>query len=222
MLEHYITLPFSLRDFYFIEVSSLIPTLKLTTKHNSMKNPLRIFRAKSKFLRIVFLQLILLVVFFGITSANGGYAQELLNKRITIKVENRSIKQVLNEIEKSAGIRFIYSSSLIRSERKITLALDNSTLGEVLENILKPLQLEYKVLGMQIVLNRAELKTSSVQNQPTELVADIPVDILVRGSVKDDKGEPIIGASIIIKGLAKGTTTDVDGKIFSRCCQSKC
>jgi type II secretory pathway component GspD/PulD (secretin) len=97
-----------------------------------MKNPLRIFRIKSKLLRILFSQLILSVVFFGISSANGGYAQELLNKRITLKVENRSIKQVLNEIEKSAEIRFIYSSSLIRSERKITLALDKSTLGEVL------------------------------------------------------------------------------------------
>ncbi|QHV97836.1 TonB-dependent receptor [Spirosoma endbachense] len=179
-----------------------------------MKNLLRIFRAESKFLQIVFLQLVLSVVFWGISSANGGYAQELLNKRISLKVENRSIKQVLNEIEKSAEIRFIYSSSLIRSERKITLTLDNSTLGEVLENILKPLQLEYKVLGRQIVLNRAELKTSSIQNAGPSLVIENPVDMPIKGTVKDEKGEPIIGASIIIKGLNKGTTTDVDGKFL--------
>ncbi|MBF8148731.1 TonB-dependent receptor [Winogradskyella sp. F6397] len=33
----------------------------------------------------------------------------------------------------------------------------------------------------------------------------------ITGTVKDDTGQPILGASILVKGLAKGTVTDFDG-----------
>jgi len=33
----------------------------------------------------------------------------------------------------------------------------------------------------------------------------------ISGTVKDDTGQPILGASILVKGLAKGTVTDFDG-----------
>lgn len=32
-----------------------------------------------------------------------------------------------------------------------------------------------------------------------------------KGVVKDSKGEPIVGASVVIKGTQKGTTTDING-----------
>ncbi|RRB02869.1 TonB-dependent receptor [Larkinella rosea] len=176
-----------------------------------MKKSIRFFKIPPKTLRILLSQLLLSLLFFGISVAHDGYGQELLNRRISLKVENQPVKKVLIEIEKSAEIRFVYSSNLIRSERKITLDLDNSTLGTVLENVLKPLQLEYRVLGKQIVLNRAEPKTGFIQNASTVLPVASSVDIPVKGSVKDEKGEAIIGASIIIKGTNRGTTTAADG-----------
>ncbi len=39
-----------------------------------------------------------------------------------------------------------------------------------------------------------------------------PLDITVSGRVTDDKGEPVPGANVVVKGTAKGTTTDADGK----------
>ena len=33
-----------------------------------------------------------------------------------------------------------------------------------------------------------------------------------KGVVKDDKGETIIGASVLVKGTTNGTITDLDGK----------
>ena len=34
----------------------------------------------------------------------------------------------------------------------------------------------------------------------------------IEGVVRDDKGEPVIGASVIIKGTTRGIATDVNGK----------
>ena len=36
--------------------------------------------------------------------------------------------------------------------------------------------------------------------------------ISVSGTVKDTKGEPLIGVSVLVKGTTNGTVTDLDGK----------
>ena len=43
------------------------------------------------------------------------------------------------------------------------------------------------------------------------LVAALPLSAQVTGVIVDEKGEPIIGASILEKGTSNGTITDVDG-----------
>nr|WP_293843496.1 TonB-dependent receptor [uncultured Arsenicibacter sp.] len=170
-------------------------------------------RSTSSLVRLTLLPLLFLLVFVGVSFAYDGYSQEVLNKRITLKLENQSIKRVLNEIERNAEVKFIYSPTLIRSDRKLNLNIDNQSLGDVLRNVLNPLQLGYRVLGKQIVLNRSEPKVGQLTEEQKEpiVAATAPLDITVKGAVKDDKGEAIVGASIIIKGASKGTTTDING-----------
>jgi TonB-dependent starch-binding outer membrane protein SusC len=175
-----------------------------------MKKNLLICRTTNSLLRVTFSQLILLLFFVGVSFAHDGYSQEILNKRISLKAEVQPIKKVLNEIEKSADIRFIYSSSLIKAEKMVSINMDNSTLGDVLKNLLSPLQLDYKVMGKQIVLKRIEPKIGLIENENVQ-TAPIILEKPIKGIVKDDKGESIVGASITVKGTSKGTTSDVNG-----------
>lgn len=48
------------------------------------------------------------------------------------------------------------------------------------------------------------------------LCATLWAQIDVRGTVKDDKGEPIIGASVVLQGTTEGTVTDYDGNFAIR------
>ena len=153
-----------------------------------MKKNLLICKKTSSFLRVTFSQLILLLFFVGVSFAHDGYSQEILNKRISLKAEVQPIKKVLNEIEKSADIRFIYSSNLIKAEKTVSIKMDNSTLGDVLKNLLSPLQLDYKVMGKQIILKRIEPKVGLIENENLQ-TAPIILDKPIKGSVKDDKGE---------------------------------
>lgn len=175
-----------------------------------MKKKLLICKTTSSLLRVTFSQLILLLFFVGVSFAHDGYSQEILNKRISLKAEVQPIKKVLNEIEKSADIRFIYSSNLIKSEKMVSINMDNSTLGDVLKNLLSPLQLDYKVMGRQIVLKRIETKIGLIENENLQ-TPNVILDKPIKGNVKDDKGEVIVGASITAKGTNKGTTSDVNG-----------
>jgi TonB-dependent SusC/RagA subfamily outer membrane receptor len=52
--------------------------------------------------------------------------------------------------------------------------------------------------------------TKSIANTELKHPLSIFADIIT-GTVKDEKGEPLIGASIVIKGTTKGVITDVDG-----------
>ncbi|MCD8166494.1 MAG: carboxypeptidase-like regulatory domain-containing protein [Bacteroides sp.] len=36
----------------------------------------------------------------------------------------------------------------------------------------------------------------------------------ISGLVKDDSGEPVIGAAVVVKGTTIGTTTDIDGLFY--------
>lgn len=39
-------------------------------------------------------------------------------------------------------------------------------------------------------------------------------DLTVKGHVKDETGEPVIGANILIKGTTEGTISDLDGNFI--------
>ncbi len=64
----------------------------------------------------------------------------------------------------------------------------------------------------QVWPERAEAKGSRSESVRTVERFVNPLDVPVKGSIKDEKGEAIVGASVIIKGLTKGTTSDADGR----------
>ncbi|SOE19918.1 TonB-linked outer membrane protein, SusC/RagA family [Spirosomataceae bacterium TFI 002] len=175
-----------------------------------MKKNLTICKTTCSLLQITVSQLILLLFFVGVSYAHNGYAQEILKKRISVKAEVQPIKKVLSGIEKSADIRFVYNSTIINSTKTVSIDMENSTLGDVLLKLLSPLHLEYQVLGKQIVIKKIDSKVGSAEVQE-RIELPVILEKSIRGNVKDDNGEAIVGASIVIKGTTKGTTTNVDG-----------
>ena len=90
-------------------------------------------RALVAVMHVTFSHLIISIFFVGVTFAHEGYSQELLNKRLSIRAVVQPLKKVLNEIEKSAEIRFIYNSNLIKTENNVSITMENALLGDVLK-----------------------------------------------------------------------------------------
>lgn len=160
---------------------------------------------------LLYLQTLLMLLFMQFSWAKSGSAQEMLNQRVTISVENERIESVISRLEKSANVRFLYSREIIQSKRKISFTAENQPLSSVLEGILQPLKLKYEVSGDKIILKR-QLNTSEAEPQilPTP---DAPAaEINLTGTVTDTDGMGLPGVSILVKGTQTGTTTDGAGK----------
>jgi hypothetical protein len=69
---------------------------------------------------------------------------------VTIHLQNQDVKTILAVIEEQTKVKFLYSTSLIQAERKISLNVQQEKLGMVLEEMLKP----HAIWGMKCRVNR--------------------------------------------------------------------
>ncbi|WP_159451644.1 SusC/RagA family TonB-linked outer membrane protein [Pedobacter africanus] len=116
-------------------------------------------------------------------------------QRITLTQTNTPLKDVLKEIRKQSGFDIFYENKLISSNQKVSVAVTNATVEEVLSSALKGLNLKYEIEGKTISI-RKQQETSAPLNKASFLTDKITV----RGKVLDEKGEPLAGASVFVEG----------------------
>jgi TonB-linked SusC/RagA family outer membrane protein len=159
-------------------------------------------------MRIGLLPILLVTWGFGTAFAIDGKAQDLLSRKVTIRVKQLEVRRIFQQIEQQADVQFVYSSRLIRSRQKITYEASDQNLEKVLNDLLKPLGAVYEVSGKTIILrqeNHGGQPESFMQTFSTDgLVAEIPIT----GKIIDGKGDGLPGVSVLIKGTTRGTTTD--------------
>ena len=94
--------------------------------------------------------LFLILFFSGIIYAAPD--EEVLDKKISLIVEQKEVKVVLNDISKLAKIKFVYSPQRIPSRKKVSLRVYEQKVSDVLNLLLGPLDVLYYVSGSQVVL----------------------------------------------------------------------
>ncbi|HEY9046744.1 MAG TPA: TonB-dependent receptor [Ohtaekwangia sp.] len=170
-----------------------------------MKKRLQINAFVRFIMRVSLLQIVLLTGLISIGYANGSSAQ-ILEKKVTISIDNTSIRSALSKIEKETQAKFLYHSQLLSAHERVTLHVFNESLDQVLKKIFIPLGISYEADGNQIILTR-----NYVNNALDGGSSSISSEITVNGTVRDDSGSPIPGVNILVKSTTLGTTTDADG-----------
>ena len=178
-----------------------------------MKKTLQINKLLLTAMKISLTQVFLAIWLMSAAYANDTNAQNVLNQRVTLQVQDFGMRNILLQIEKQTDVRFVFSSKLIQSNRKITVDFQNIPLSKILDNLLKPLQLTYEVSGKLVIINRVtEGVTNNVGSvQKTSDVLNVAA-ISVTGKISDESGITIPGVTILEKGTKNGTTTNADGQ----------
>ncbi len=177
-----------------------------------MRKYLRIRRLAFHTICLTCTHLLLSMLLIGVTYAHESYAQELLQQRITLRAEEQSFKSVLSKIEKLTSVKFLYSPSLIKTDRKINLSAVNEPLSKVLESLLKPLQVSYEVSGKQVILKQETQQIQSIEKKVSIGNDAMLMQDPIKGTLTDAKGEVLAGVSVLVKGTNRGTSTDGAGK----------
>jgi len=155
---------------------------------------------RNQFLRkkfILIMNVTLVMAFSGIMHAYADYAAE---KRITVRVKDGTFYDVISQIEKQSNFMFFYSSEEIDNDRKVTLVARNKLVSDVLSLLLKGQGLTWRIDNTHIVISKA---VNAFQQQNKRIIT---------GIVRDASGEPVIGATVLEKGVDNGTATDSEGK----------
>ncbi len=143
----------------------------------------------------------LLICAFSLQSlANDGFAQE----KITLRLENVSLRKAFKTIEKQSSFRFVYNEQLLPADRKITISVHAMPLEHVMEQLLENTALTFKIIGADLVVIAANQRED--QGTKTE-----PVAITITGKVLNNENKPLANISVLEKGTTNGTVTRADG-----------
>jgi hypothetical protein len=127
------------------------------------------------------------------------------DKGITMKMEDVSLGDILQEIKRQSGKNILYNNNKVDKYKHETIDIKNASLDEALKECLKNKKLQYKIVDEVIIIEPAKKDINANQ---TDLVQT------VRGQVVDMNTEsPIPGANVILVGSdpVKGTQTDING-----------
>ncbi|QHV98382.1 SusC/RagA family TonB-linked outer membrane protein [Spirosoma endbachense] len=164
-----------------------------------------------KLMRFSLTQSLVMFLLVGVSYAHSSKAQEYLSKRLTLRAENQEIKKILIDIEKATGVQFVYSSQVIDPKQRISVQVNNSTLEEVLIKYIKPLSVNYELVGRKIVLSASAPASSDTGFvEPIDHPEAAPKRPIT-GQVTDEKGAGLPGVSVIVKGSQRGTTSNSEG-----------
>src|SRR5688572_10576794 len=106
-------------------------------------------------------------------SVGMGLAQNL-NTKISIKVQDATLPQVLQQLQKKYGYRFSYLNNELPARSKFTAEIKNKSFSEVLDVLLEKTDLGYKQSNGQIIIKKGfpknKPKTTTFQKVPVPAV----------------------------------------------------
>ena len=85
--------------------------------------------------------------------ASTGKAQELNNVQVSVTAKNESLAGVLRKIEQLTTFHFVYPSAKINGLKVVSISETNLSLARTLDKLLTPLQLTYKQIGDNILID---------------------------------------------------------------------
>lgn len=160
------------------------------------------------------IQTAIALMLFTLAFSHDNRAQ-VLEQRVTLDLRDVAIEEVLDAIERSTKVKFFYSADQLNVSKKITVQVIERTLREVLDEVLSPYQIKYRLheekrtITLKREDDRKKKEKAVTQTSGKDRLLSVGT---VTGTVVDAATQmPMAGVNIIIKGTTVGTSTDSEG-----------
>lgn len=119
-------------------------------------------------------------------------------ERVNIRLQHVSLRQVLEQIREQTQLQFMMSKNQEERVGLVSVNAENETVTEVLNKIFASTGLTWNI--------REDIIVVKEQAQP-----QVKNPLRLKGVVKDDRGHPLPGVTVLIKGTTMGVVTDENG-----------
>lgn len=120
----------------------------------------------------------------------------------SVNLQNVTVKQALNKLQQTCGYSFVYEAKDLNTSKRVSVNASNS--AEAIGQVLRGQGVTYTLKGKNVIISKASVKHQGAQQVGNQR--------RVKGVIKDGNGEPIIGATVRVKGHeSNGTISDLDG-----------
>ena len=152
--------------------------------------------------------LALLFVTLEFTFAEKGNAQvkSVKEVKISLQMQNAKLAEVFNKIEERTDYSFNFSEDKIVLSRRINLNFNDATVEDVLLKISEKMDLEFKQVNNSIGVSLRK------KSRPQKTILVSIMNFTVTGTVTEENGQPLPGATVVEKGTTNGSVTDASGK----------
>lgn len=158
-----------------------------------------------KLLLIMKLSIVLMILTILQASASG-YAQ-----KINLSQKDATLEQIFWSISSQSKYEFVYDAAMLKKAKPVDVNFKNSSVENVLNRCFTDQPLTYTINDNIVIVKRKPLLfQQQIISIIPPIIEDVP-PIIIKGLVVDNKGIPLPGVSVRLKGTQLGTTTDLNG-----------
>ena len=139
---------------------------------------------------------VLLLLVCVLQSMAGAYSQ---TAKYDISMTGGKLENVFKLIEQKGEYTFLYSIEDVDQISSVNVNVKQADLKEVLDICLANTKLTYEINGRLVIIR---VKDENPENKM----------VVIKGVVKDKKGEPLPGVTIVGKGTTVGVATGINGE----------
>ncbi|AZB26886.1 SusC/RagA family TonB-linked outer membrane protein [Chryseobacterium bernardetii] len=122
-------------------------------------------------------------------------------QQISLSLQKAPMSKAISEIRKATKYDFVYNEDLLKKVGPITVNLKNASLEETLRTLFANQPIAFEIADGIIILQ--ERKTSNTSNSKKKET--------IKGKIVDEKGNPLAGATIQVKGSNFVANSDNNG-----------
>ncbi len=123
------------------------------------------------------------------------------DKRVSISCTDQTVQWVLDRIEAQTQHNILIRNNDVDTNRKVALSVENQSVETVLSALFAGTDVKWNVSDTSISIYKPQQSAAVRKSENRKLT----------GRVLDQKGNPIVGATILVEGTTVGVSSGVDG-----------
>lgn len=141
-----------------------------------------------------------MIIFLTLFTAYQIHAEGVFGQRITLKVQQTEIKNILTLLEKQADVRFLYNYNLNSSlSKKVDYSVNDQSFEAALNKLFQNTEFAYRLLDNKLVVILAKTEADTYK-------ADV-----ITGTVVSENQQPLAGVTVTVKGTNNRVSSDAKG-----------